>query len=250
MKTFRTFTSSIAPVLVLTGQLLAGVQVAEVPKTTAQPSWPNPDWPRATPAEVGLDEGKLAQARDYALTGGGAGCIIRHGKLVLAWGDPKQLYELKSTTKSFGATALGLAVMDGKVQLDDPAMKFCPDLGVPPDTNAPTGWLDKITLRMWATQTAGFEKPGGFGRLLFEPGTKWHYSDGGPNWLADCLTDMPVTLPGQDVESLTARRSDAAKFITQEVNKLVNLPASASLIASRISQCTRKREQPSRMLHR
>jgi CubicO group peptidase (beta-lactamase class C family) len=23
---------------------------------------------------------------------------------------------------------------------------------------------------------------------LFEPGTKWHYSDGGPNWLADCLT--------------------------------------------------------------
>ena len=153
-----------------------------------EPSWPNPDWPRATPAEVGLDEAKLAQARDYALTGGGSGCIIRHGRQVLAWGDPKQLYDLKSTTKSFGATALGLALMDGKVKLDDPAKQFCPDLGVPPDTNAQTGWLDKITLRMLATQTAGFEKPGGFGKLLFEPGTKWHYSDGGPNWLADCLT--------------------------------------------------------------
>lgn len=188
MKTFCSFTSSIAPVLLLTGRLLAGGQVGEVPKTTAQLSWPNPDWPRATPAELGLDEAKLSQARDYALTGDGSGCIIRHGKRVLAWGDPKRLYDLKSTTKSFGVTVLGLAVMDGKVRLDDLARKFCPDLGVPPNTNAPTGWLDKITLRMLATQTAGFEKPGGFGRLLFEPDTKWHYSDGGPNWLADCLT--------------------------------------------------------------
>ena len=47
------------------------------------------------------------------------------------------------------------SLMDGKVKLDDPAKKFCPGLGVPPDTNAQTGWLDKITLRMLATQTAG-----------------------------------------------------------------------------------------------
>ena len=147
-----------------------------------------PGWPTATPSEAGMDEAKLAQARDYALTGDGSGCIIRHGKQVFAWGDAKQLYDLKSSSKSFGVTVLGLALMDGKVKLDDPAKKFCPTLGVPPDENAQTGWLDKITLRMLATQTAGFEKPGGFGNLLFEPGTKWHYSDGGPNWLADCLT--------------------------------------------------------------
>ncbi len=133
--------------------------------------------------ETGMDE-----ARDYALTGGGSGCIIQHGKQILAWGDQKQLYDLKSTSKSFGVTVLGLALMDSKVKLDDPAKKFCPSFGVPPDENARTGWLDKITLRMLAMQTAGFEKPGGFGKLLFEPGTKWHYSDGGPNWLADCLT--------------------------------------------------------------
>ena len=36
--------------------------------------------------------------------------------------------------------------------------------------------------------TAGFEKPGGYEKLLFEPGAQWHYSDGGPNWLAECLT--------------------------------------------------------------
>jgi uncharacterized protein (DUF362 family) len=35
--------------------------------------------------------------------------------------------------------------------------------------------------------------------------------------------DMALTLPGQDISSLTARRSYAAKFITKEVNKLINL---------------------------
>lgn len=36
--------------------------------------------------------------------------------------------------------------------------------------------------------------------------------------------DMAVTLPGQDPASETARRSYAARFITKEVNKLINLP--------------------------
>ena len=31
-----------------------------------------PEWPRATPAKVGLDEALLARARDYALAGGGS----------------------------------------------------------------------------------------------------------------------------------------------------------------------------------
>src|ERR1043166_3450095 len=41
----------------------------------------------------------------------------------------------------------------------------------------------------------------------------------------DHYMDMAVTLPGQDASSLTARRSYAARFITREVNKLINLPA-------------------------
>jgi len=154
----------------------------------AECEWPEADWPRATPQSVGLDPGQLERSRDYALSAGGSGCIIRRGRLVLEWGDSGRIYDLKSTTKSFGATALGIALMDGKVRLDERAMVYCPDLGLPPVTNAVTGWLDRITLRMLANQTAGFEKPGGFGALLFEPGTRWHYSDGGPNWLADCLT--------------------------------------------------------------
>lgn len=40
----------------------------------------------------------------------------------------------------------------------------------------------------------------------------------------DHYMDMALTLPGYDASNLTARRSYASKFITKEVNKLINLP--------------------------
>jgi CubicO group peptidase (beta-lactamase class C family) len=161
-----------------------GIHASAAQKDT----FPDDAWPTAAPAEVGLDAKQLDAARDYALTGEGSGMILRGGKLVLAWGDRRQRYDLKSSTKSFGSICLGLAIGDGKVRLDDLAVKYQTSLGVPPDENKQTGWIDKITLYHLATQTAGFEKPGGYGKLLFAPGTKWRYSDAGPNWLAECLT--------------------------------------------------------------
>jgi CubicO group peptidase (beta-lactamase class C family) len=150
--------------------------------------FPGEQWSKATPAEAGLDEAKLNEARDYAISGGGSGCIVRRGKLVFSWGDQVQRYDLKSSTKSFGAAALGLAIKDGKMQLTDKARQHHPTLGAPPESNAQTGWLDEITILHLASQTAGFDKPGGYTPLLFKPGTEWSYSDGGPNWLAECIT--------------------------------------------------------------
>jgi CubicO group peptidase (beta-lactamase class C family) len=145
-------------------------------------------WETATPESQGMDGEKLDQARRYALTGEGSGYIVRHGKLILTWGDPRKRYDLKSTTKAIGVTALGLAIKDGKLSLDDAAIKHHPSFGRPPESNAETGWIPEITLLHLATQTAGFEKPGGYAKLLFRPGTKWLYSDAGPNWLAECIT--------------------------------------------------------------
>ncbi len=150
--------------------------------------YPGEEWTRVTPAEAGLDETKLLAARDYALTGDGSGCILRGGRLVLSWGDFKQRYDLKSTTKSFGAAALGLAIADGKMNLTDKARRHHPAFGVPPEENARTGWLDEITLWHLASQTAGFDKKGDYAPLLFKPGSEWAYSDAGPNWLAECVT--------------------------------------------------------------
>ena len=165
--------------------------------------WPMPTWKRARPVEAGMDAAILRKARDYALTGSGSGCIVRHGRVVMQWGNQKQRYDLKSSTKAIGVTAVGLALKDGKIRgLNDQAKKYHPSFGIPPQSNAGTGWLDKITLFHLATQTAGFDKPGGYTKLLFEPGTKWSYSDGGPNWLAECVT----LVYGQDLNSLMFER--------------------------------------------
>ena len=151
--------------------------------------WPQDSWQRAEPEDVGMDGKMLAKARACALTGEGSGMITRHGRLVMQWGDQARRYDLKSSTKAIGVTAVGLALKDGKFEsLHEPAARYHPGLGVPPEENRSTGWLDDITLFHLATQTAGFDKPGGYTKLMFEPGTKWSYSDGGPNWLAECVT--------------------------------------------------------------
>ncbi len=153
-----------------------------------EPVYPAEEWTTASPAGVGLDANQLEQARDYALTADGSGYITRYGRLVMKWGDTSRKYDLKSTTKSIGVTALGLAIADNKIRLNDQAKQHQPSIGVPPDSNTKSGWLDEITILHLATQTAGFDKPGGYEPLLFRPGTQWHYSDGGPNWLAECVT--------------------------------------------------------------
>ena len=144
---------------------------------------------------IGMNSLLLERARHY---GRGAGCIMRGGKVVYSWGSQNERFDLKSTTKSIGVTALGLAIKDGKVNLSDKGKQYVSNLGIPPDGNKDTGWLDDITLFHLATHTAGFEKSGGYISLLFEPGTAWAYSDGGANWLADCLT----LAYGQDLKTL------------------------------------------------
>jgi len=168
--------------------LCAGLLMGAVLSAARAQSWPAADWQDVDPQTAGLAAEKLAAARDYAASAGGSGCIIYRGRRVMRWGDPEKLYDLKSTSKSIGVTLLGVALQDGKVRLDDPAQKHHPTLGLPPESNAASGWLPRITLRMLADQTAGFDKPGGYVPLLFEPGTRWSYSDSGPNWLAECLT--------------------------------------------------------------
>ncbi len=186
------------------------VFLCSVPTAAFSIDWPTTGWLTATPAEMGMDQTLLDQARTYALTGGGSGFITRGGRLVMSWGDTQQLYDLYSTTKSIGVSVLGLALQDGRVALDDAAQLHLPDVGVPPDTNLATGWLDDITLEHLATHTAGFEKTRGFGSLLFQPGTTWSYSDGGANWLADVLT----VVYGDDLNTVLFDRLLAVLGIT------------------------------------
>jgi CubicO group peptidase (beta-lactamase class C family) len=165
----------------------AGIIGLATSRIAAQ-DFPDPEWIAAAPASVGLDEAKLNEARDYALTGGGSGCIIRNGRRVIAWGDLRERFDLKSTTKSFGSIAARARRGRRQGAPRRQGSGASPDARRSTESNNETGWLDEITLLQLATQTAGFEKPGGWARLLFRPGTKWSYSDAGPNWLAESLT--------------------------------------------------------------
>ena len=175
------------------------------------------EWQRATPEEVGMDRAKLEEAQNYAFSKredphrGGSGFITRHGKLVMTWGSPTEMYQVKSVTKSIGITALGLAILDGRMELNDKASQFHPSFGVPPSSNKQTSWLDEITLTHLATHTSGFDIAHGFHNLLFEPGSKWSYSDGGPNWLAECIT----LEYGQDIRVLLFNRVFSPLGITE-----------------------------------
>ena len=170
------------------GLLLVALCVTRSTRCEGEENYPVPNWQKTSPQKAGMERAQLEKARNYAQKGAGSGYIVRHGLLVYSWGNPKTRYDLKSTTKSFGSIALGLAIDDGKIRLDDPAKKYHPSLGQPSDENLRSGHIDKITIFHLATQTSGFEKPGGYGKILFKPGTKWLYSDAGPNWLAECLT--------------------------------------------------------------
>ena len=124
--------------------------------------WPTGGWTAISPHEAGMDPVKLAAARDHALTGGGSGMITRGGRLVMSWGNLSTLYDLKSTTKSIGVTALGLAMADGLLVPSDLAGRYLPGIGIPPESNASTSWIDTVSVFHLATQTAGFDKSGGY----------------------------------------------------------------------------------------
>jgi CubicO group peptidase (beta-lactamase class C family) len=177
------------------------------------PVFPASEWATATPADMNMEAAKLDQARDYSLIGGGSGFITRRGRVVYTWGDTAARYTVKSATKSIGGIALGLALDDGRLQLADSAQTHLSTFGVPPQSNVATGWLDQITILQLATHTAGFEKPGGFIPLQFEPGTTWFYSDGGANWLADVLTQVYA----EDLASVLFSRVFSNIGITNEM---------------------------------
>ncbi|MET0533133.1 MAG: serine hydrolase [Steroidobacter sp.] len=164
------------------------VDPAVYPASDLANDQPNHGWTVATAADVDMDETQLVLAETYALTGGGSGMIVRHGRLVRAWGNTEQRFDMKSTTKSIGGIALGLAIDNGSLQLADTAQSKLATVGNP-TANHPD-WLSRVTVQGLATHTAGFAKPGGYVDQLYEPGTTWSYSDAGLNWLAEVLTGV------------------------------------------------------------
>ena len=90
--------------------------------------------PRSTPERQGVSSsGILAfvQAADTSVDMMNSFMLVRHGHVVAEgwWGpyDARTPHIFYSLSKSFTSTAVGLAIADGKLSLDDEVLKFFPD---------------------------------------------------------------------------------------------------------------------------
>ena len=182
------------------------------------------EWEPGDPASSGFDETRLYALRDDLMRRGTRALLVARGDRVVLEAyapgfGPRSLFGTASLAKAIvGGTALLLAVQDGLVSLDDPASRF-----IPAWSNDPL--RSRITLRHLATHSSGLEDtlgprqtdpsiaswkrefwkrsrpPWAFWRpdpnpfriardevpLLFEPGTRFSYSNTGVAALDLCV---------------------------------------------------------------
>jgi CubicO group peptidase (beta-lactamase class C family) len=88
---------------------------------------------RSTPEAQGISSRAIlsfVQAADSSIDGMNSFMLMRHGKVVAeGWWSPYEArtpHVLYSLSKSFTSTAVGLAIADGKLSLDDEVLKYFP----------------------------------------------------------------------------------------------------------------------------
>jgi CubicO group peptidase (beta-lactamase class C family) len=91
-------------------------------------------FPRATPESQGISSTALLGFVDEAeqkLDALHSLMVVRHGQVVAeGWWSPyaaNEPHQMFSLSKSFTSTAVGLAIADGKLSVEDPVLKFFPD---------------------------------------------------------------------------------------------------------------------------
>ena len=109
--------------------------LAGASRLAAQPSAP---LPRSTPEAQGVSSAGILsflQAADSGVDAMNSVMIVRHGRVVTEgwWGpyDAQTPHMLYSLSKSFTSTAVGLAIAEGKLALDEPVLKYFPDQAPP-----------------------------------------------------------------------------------------------------------------------
>lgn len=139
---------------VLTALILA-VSLGAKPGTQAA----DRSLPRSTPEAQGISSQAICnfvKAADHINTLHSF-MIVRHGKVIAeGWWKPEapdKPHVLHSLSKSFNATAVGLAIEDGKLNLDDPVLKFFPAEA----PAAPSENLKAMTVRDLLTMTCGHD---------------------------------------------------------------------------------------------
>jgi CubicO group peptidase (beta-lactamase class C family) len=131
--------------------------------------------PRSTPEEVGIPSEAIGRILDGAAAKGlelHSLMILRHGRVAgEGWWTPyraDRLHLLYSLSKSFTSTAVGFAVAEGRLGLDDPVLKFFPN-DAPRD---PSPHLRALKVRHLLTMSVGHALDDR-SDMLAEPSGNW-----------------------------------------------------------------------------
>ena len=120
--------------------------------------------PRSTPEKEGVHSEGILQFLDAAESVSSKGIqfhsmmLLRHGKVVAeGWWSPYRSdlkHTMYSVSKSYTATAIGFAVAEGRMTVNDPVISFFPDLL--PDTISPH--LAAMKVKDLLSMSGGYEK--------------------------------------------------------------------------------------------
>jgi CubicO group peptidase (beta-lactamase class C family) len=191
------------------------------------------EWKTTAPGSVGMSSQKLDAARDVlSKKGTKTFLVIRNDKIVYEWyapgfGPKKKHYTASMAKALVGGVSLMLALNDGRLRADDPACKYIPEWKADP-------LKSKITIRELATHSSGIEDaeqdsishmklPGWKGQfwrqdpdpftvsrdsapVIFEPGTKYAYSNPGMGMLSYAITASFKGTRYTDVRTLLRER--------------------------------------------
>jgi CubicO group peptidase (beta-lactamase class C family) len=155
--------------------------------------------PRSTPEAQGVssaDVRAFVEAADQQVNTMHSFMLVRHGYVVAeGWWKPEapeKPHVMYSLSKSFTSTAVGLAVAEGKLNIDDPVLKFFPE-DAPADASAK---LKAMRVRDLLTMSTGHETEAKFTTnapwvqtflahpVPHKPGTHFLYNTPGSHMLA------------------------------------------------------------------
>ncbi len=160
--------------------------------------------PRSTPEAQGISSKAVRQFLEAAdkINTLHSFMLVRHGKVIAeAWWKPESAdkpHVLHSLSKSFTSTAVGLAIAEGKLKLDDHLLQFFPG-DAPPD---PSDNLKAVTVRDLLTMSGGHDtepkadKSGPSVKtflahpFVHQPGTHFQYNTMGTYTLSAIVTKV------------------------------------------------------------
>jgi CubicO group peptidase (beta-lactamase class C family) len=183
--------------------------LAAATSVAAQYAFPGTDWSKADAARLGWSVKKLASAEALMRQLGSTSLmIVQRGEVVAAWGDTTRRVRVASVRKSILSALYGLAVAEGKINLEATLAELEID-DKPPSLTAEEKRAkvrDLLQARSGVYHEATSETEDQTERRpdrgSHPPGTFWYYN----NWDFNALGSIYRKLTGEDIFVAVERR--------------------------------------------